>query len=316
MYHKSCRIPFSVSIMRHNYTKLYQRYFSIISRHFCPPIDIIKHSGHINTSQFRQLIIFEDNHLLIMYKPPQILVQGDITNDDNLLDAGKRYLVEEYKKKGRAYLGVVHRLDRPVSGVMVFAKTSKCVSRLCEQFRSHSVVKKYICVVHGVPAQRERVCVDELSRERKNGRVVVMREREGEGERERGKISSLSYEVLHSFHIPVKTNTTNHGVAEKLPSHITFPSSSSSSSSSSSLSEKREREGEKERSVLSISLFTGRKHQIRVQMRERGHPLLGDRRYGDMDRERERERKEGSERYRCTGKLEGVEWVWSGWLIL
>ncbi len=83
-------------------------------------------------------IIYADNHLLVVEKPINIPVQADNTHDDDLLTMLKRYLKDKYNKPGEVYLGLVHRLDRPVGGIMVFARTSKAASRLSEQIRNKS----------------------------------------------------------------------------------------------------------------------------------------------------------------------------------
>lgn len=95
------------------------------------------------------IILYEDNHLLVCIKPEGILSQEDETKDLDILTILKQYLKEEYQKQGNVYLGLVHRLDRRVSGVMVFAKTSKAASRLSEQIRLHSFKKKYLAVCTG-----------------------------------------------------------------------------------------------------------------------------------------------------------------------
>ena len=92
-------------------------------------------------------ILYEDNHLLVVEKPCNIPVQRDISNDEDLLTILKNYLKRKYNKKGNVYLGLIHRLDRPVGGIMVFAKTSKAASRLSEQIRSHIFKKTYLAVV-------------------------------------------------------------------------------------------------------------------------------------------------------------------------
>ncbi len=94
-------------------------------------------------------ILFEDNHLLVAVKPAGILSQSDTTGAEDMLTILKDYLIEKYHKPGQAYLGLLHRLDRPVRGVMVFAKTSKCASRVSEQIRNRTVVKKYRTIVYG-----------------------------------------------------------------------------------------------------------------------------------------------------------------------
>lgn len=100
-------------------------------------------------------VIFADNHLLVINKPAGMPSQGDPTGDLSLLDWGKDYLKRTYKKPGNVYLGLVHRLDRPVSGVMVFARTSKGAGRLSEAFRDRSVRKIYRAIVEQTPPAAE-----------------------------------------------------------------------------------------------------------------------------------------------------------------
>lgn len=97
-------------------------------------------------------IIYEDNHLLVVEKPVNILSQGDETGDPDLLTFLKQDIKHRYNKPGNVFLGLVHRLDRPVGGVMVFAKTSKAASRLSDQIRQREFNKTYMAVVHGIPA--------------------------------------------------------------------------------------------------------------------------------------------------------------------
>lgn len=131
-------------------------------------------------------IIYEDNHLLVVEKPINILVQADDTNDEDLLTMLKRYLKEKYQKPGNVYLGLVHRLDRPVGGVMVFAKTSKAASRLSEQVRTHKLEKIYCAVVCG-KASASDTLVDKLLKDNKTNIVKV-----DDG----GKEAILDYQLL------------------------------------------------------------------------------------------------------------------------
>ena len=94
-------------------------------------------------------VLYEDNHIIIVLKEPNELVQGDATGDVALLDRVKAYVKETKDKPGEAYIGLVHRLDRPVGGVMCFARTSKAASRLSEQLRSHEMRREYVCVCRG-----------------------------------------------------------------------------------------------------------------------------------------------------------------------
>jgi 23S rRNA pseudouridine1911/1915/1917 synthase len=96
-------------------------------------------------------IVFEDNHLLVAVKPAGVPVQEDESGDPDMLNMLKAYLVDTHQKPGDAYLGLVHRLDRPTGGVMVFAKTSKAAARLCAAIREGEIEKKYLTVVEGAP---------------------------------------------------------------------------------------------------------------------------------------------------------------------
>ena len=100
-------------------------------------------------------VLYEDNHLLVVNKPAGLLVQGDSTGDETLLDLGKAYIKEKYSKPGNVFLGVVHRLDRPVSGVVLMARTSKALERLNKQFRERKIHKKYWAIVKRRP-RKER----------------------------------------------------------------------------------------------------------------------------------------------------------------
>lgn len=94
-------------------------------------------------------VLYCDNHLLVVVKPAGVLSQGDATGDLDLLSMGKAYVGERFNKPGDVFLGLVHRLDRPVSGVMVFARTSKAASRLGAQFKNRAVDKRYVALVEG-----------------------------------------------------------------------------------------------------------------------------------------------------------------------
>ena len=101
-------------------------------------------------------IIYEDNHLLVVEKPVNIPVQEDISQDIDMITLLKKYRIKKENKKGDAYIGLVHRLDRPVGGVMVFAKTSKAASRLSEQVREKQFQKTYLVIVNGKMEKKKR----------------------------------------------------------------------------------------------------------------------------------------------------------------
>ncbi len=175
-------------------------------------------------------ILFEDNHLLVVVKPENVPVQQDESGDIDMLTMLKQYLVDTYHKPGEAYLGLVHRLDRPTGGVMVFAKTSKAAARLCGQIRDGEVEKRYFTIVEGEPRYKADKVINYLKKFNDNNIVkVVPQLTEG------AKYAELDYKWL---------DTKN------------------------------------EVSLLQINLITGRGHQIRVQMSNLGHPIVGDKRYG------------------------------------
>lgn len=131
-------------------------------------------------------VIYEDNHLLVVEKPINMLVQADNTNDEDLLSKLKLYLKEKYHKPGNVYLGLVHRLDRPVGGIMVFAKTSKAASRLSDQVRTHKFNKIYHAIIYGKVKEKEEL-KDKLLKDKKNNIVTV---------NPNGKESILNYELV------------------------------------------------------------------------------------------------------------------------
>ena len=116
-------------------------------------------------------VLYEDNHLLALFKPAGMLVQGDRTEDPSLLDWAKAWIGKRYAKPGRVFIGLVHRLDRPVPGVVLFARTSKAASRLSAQFRSRSVKKVYWAVAHGHLRPADGIARNYISR--KQGRAAL-----------------------------------------------------------------------------------------------------------------------------------------------
>ena len=120
-------------------------------------------------------ILYEDNHLLVIEKPENIPVQADASGDDDLLRILKAYIKEKYQKPGDVYLGMVHRLDRPVGGVMVFARTSKAAARLSAQFQDRRAKKRYVAIVEGEPKPSDE-CVDWLYKDESTNTTRVVRE--------------------------------------------------------------------------------------------------------------------------------------------
>jgi len=119
-------------------------------------------------------VLYEDNHLLVVIKPPGILSQGDETGDDDMLTLLKQDLKERHNKPGNVFLGLVHRLDRGVGGVMAFAKTSKAASRLSEAVRSRTFGKTYMCVVQGkLPRKQQERLLHYIKKDNKRNQVTV-----------------------------------------------------------------------------------------------------------------------------------------------
>ncbi|OAQ20271.1 RluA family pseudouridine synthase [Thermosulfurimonas dismutans] len=118
-------------------------------------------------------ILYEDNHLLAIEKPGGLLIQGDRTGDPTLLEAAKAYLKEKYRKPGGVYLGLVHRLDRVTSGVVLLAKTSKAAARLSEVFREGGVRKAYLAVVEGHLSEEAGIMKAYLRWDARLGRTLV-----------------------------------------------------------------------------------------------------------------------------------------------
>jgi len=136
-------------------------------------------------------ILYEDNHLLGVYKPPGMLIQGDKTGDLSLLDWAKEWIKNRYKKPGNVFLGLVHRLDRPVAGVALFARTSKAAGRLSAQIRDRTMEKIYWAVVHGTPDPLEGRSELHLARIRNKSIVTGPND-------PFGKLAVLHYQVLES----------------------------------------------------------------------------------------------------------------------
>ena len=132
-------------------------------------------------------VIFEDNHLLVVEKPVNMPMQEDDSKDEDLLSLCKEYIKEKYNKPGNVYLGLVHRLDRPVSGVCVFARTSKAASRLTKQIQDHTFKKQYLAVVEDNGLKDSDHFEDYLLKDTKTNTVKVDKN---------GKLAILDYEVL------------------------------------------------------------------------------------------------------------------------
>lgn len=176
-------------------------------------------------------VIYEDNHLIVVNKRAGEIVQGDKTGDEPLLERVRQYIKETYAKPGNVFCGLVHRLDRPVAGLVVFAKTSKALSRMCELFRNGGVKKTYWAITRNAPAEPQ----------------------------------------AHLTHWITTVERTNKSTAHSAPC---------SGAKEARLSYKQIARSDRY-NLLEITLETGRKHQIRVQLSAIGCPVRGDLKYGD-----------------------------------
>ncbi len=174
-------------------------------------------------------IIYIDNHLIAVTKPAGLLTQPDRNTDESLIDQTRQWIKEKYNKPNNIFLGLVHRLDRNVSGVVLFARTSKAASRLSKQFREGTPKKHYRAIVLGKLKEEQTTLVHYLRKEKSLRSTVFPRETPI------AKRSELSYEVINYL---------------------------------------------ENKSLLEVSLSTGRFHQIRAQMAFIGHPIIGDVKYG------------------------------------
>lgn len=138
-------------------------------------------------------ILYEDNHLLFVEKPVNVPVQEDRSGDQDLLSYLKEDIKIRYQKPGNVYLALVHRLDRPVGGVMVFAKTSKAASRLSDAIRQHKMYKQYLAVVRGTPDQTRDTLIDFLYKDRRENKVYTAKP-----SNKQAKKAKLEYELLGS----------------------------------------------------------------------------------------------------------------------
>jgi 23S rRNA pseudouridine1911/1915/1917 synthase len=192
-------------------------------------------------------VLYEDNHIIAVEKPAGVLTQGDGSGDRSLMDDVKDYLKEKYKKPGNVFLGLVHRLDKPVQGIVLFGKTSKGASRLSEQFRNHTIQKTYHAVVVGKPKESKGELKEKINK------ISFFAE---------GFTNKTDEELLQEIKKATKTRT-----AELSWEVVKYGKPFDTA------------QGQKVYTLLKILPKTGRFHQIRVQMQGLGHPILGDQKY-------------------------------------
>lgn len=175
-------------------------------------------------------ILYEDNQIVVVIKPQNVPTQADDSNDKDMLSMVKDYIKQKYNKPGEAFIGLVHRLDRPTGGIMVFARNSKAANRLTEQFKTHSVEKVYYAITNGVVKVRTQRLVNYLKKDTKENIVKIVPMSESGA-----KKAELVYNYLAD---------------------------------------------DGKQSLLEVKILTGRSHQIRLQLANIGHSLVGDVKYG------------------------------------
>jgi 23S rRNA pseudouridine1911/1915/1917 synthase len=198
-------------------------------------------------------ILYEDNHIIVCNKPNNLLSQGDHKTDekDTIVGLVKAYIKSKYDKPGNVYLGLVHRIDRPCSGAMVFARTSKAAARLSEAFRERLMEKNYLCVVEGKLSKSGTIenYVVPIVNENTN-EVKVRVQNDGP----KNYFAKLAYSPLLDLTTPQSKKISGENGKQQ---HLT---------------------------LVRVELETGRKHQIRAQLASIGHPLFGDSKYGSKNK--------------------------------
>jgi 23S rRNA pseudouridine1911/1915/1917 synthase len=200
-------------------------------------------------------ILYEDNHLLAVNKPAMLPTMGVAADRPSLLTLAKEYVRRRYNKPGNVYLGIVSRLDAPVTGIVLLARTSKAAGRLSQQFRERDVEKIYWAIVEGGVDPPNGRLIDFLRKDERHRRMHVTGSNTTASQR-----AELTYRVVGK---DMETRRGEDGViaAERSPVVL-----------HDSLSDQLE--------LLEVRLLTGRKHQIRVQLSHAGFPIVGDRKYG------------------------------------
>ena len=151
-------------------------------------------------------ILYEDNHLIAINKKSGEIIQGDKTGDIPLSDVVKKYIKEKYKKPGKVFLGTIHRIDRPTSGVTLFAKTSKALTRMNKKFQNKEVKKTYWAIVYNSPSKESGTLENILKKNEKKNKSYITKVQ--------GKYAKLEYKLIKKldnfFHLEIKPKTGRH----------------------------------------------------------------------------------------------------------
>jgi 23S rRNA pseudouridine1911/1915/1917 synthase len=158
-------------------------------------------------SNIRLQVLFEDNHLIAINKQSGDIIQGDKTGDEPLSEKVKKLLKKKYNKPGNVFLGTIHRIDRPTSGIIIFAKTSKALSRMNEKFRDNKISKTYWAIAKNNLSKTSGSLVDYLTKDQKKNKSFVTKNKEG-------KLAKLSYKLLNKlnnyYHYEIYPETGRH----------------------------------------------------------------------------------------------------------
>lgn len=201
-------------------------------------------------------VLYEDNHLIAVRKPHGMLTQGDDTGDANLLDEVKTFIKERDQKPGNVFLGLLHRLDRPVGGVVLFGKTSKGASRLSEQFRTHVIQKTYWAVVE------KRI--GRMMTDRTDGEVNERKDTDVRKGLENPRATNTIIQWLIKDERTNKVTPYDREVAGSQRAELTYTILKTVDDCA----------------LVEIYPKTGRPHQIRVAMASKVAPIVGDLKYG------------------------------------
>ena len=201
-------------------------------------------------------VVYEDNHIIVVNKAAGEIVQGDKTGDKPLSEMVKEYIKVKYSKPGNVFCGVVHRIDRPVSGLVIFAKTSKALERLNRMLRDGEIHKTYRALVEGHPKETEAVLENYLISDGRINKTFVADE-------------VLSSQIADSSYEGAKRPERKTGRGPNKPGEAKL----------SRLAYRAVARGDRY-TLLEINLMTGRKHQIRAQLSHIGCPIKGDLKYG------------------------------------
>lgn len=189
-------------------------------------------------------VIFEDENIIVAYKPAGIATQTARLGQQDMVSELKNYLVKkpEYKGKGEPYLGIIHRLDQPVCGILVFAKTKQAATELSRQITDGRMQKYYYAVIYGLPVKEQDRLEDYLYKDGKTNQSVIVK-----ADFPGAKKAILDYRLVGTLMAFGESLSASHEI-----------------------------------SLMEIKLVTGRHHQIRAQMAHAGMPLLGDSKYGNQ----------------------------------